>query len=85
MVGCLRWMQKPRVPIYRLEKPLIPSNMIRIICRYIGEVILQLLVDAMASHSNSTKPLPQLRPEYILLVPLSSTTHVCFLSGAVYN
>ena len=54
--------------------------------RYIGEVILQLLVEAMASHSNSTKPLPQLRTEYILLIPSSSTTHyVCFLSGAVYN
>ena len=33
--------------------------------RYIGELILQLSIDAMASHSNSTKPLPQLRTEYI--------------------
>ena len=50
--------------------------------RYIGEVILQLSIEAMASHSNSTKPLPQLRTEYILLITSSSTTHyVCFLSG----
>ena len=54
--------------------------------RYIGEVILQLSIEAMARHSNSTKPLPQLRTEYILLITLSSTTHyVCFLSGTVYN
>ena len=54
--------------------------------RYIGEVILQLLVEAMASHSNSTKPLPQLRTEYILLIlSLSATHYVCFFSGAVYN
>ena len=54
--------------------------------RYIGEVILQLSIEAMASHSNSTKPLPQLRTEYILLIASSSTTHyVCFLSGTVYN
>ena len=54
--------------------------------RYIGEVILQLSIEAMASHSNSTKPLPQLRTEYILLITSSSTTHyVCFLSGTVYN
>ena len=54
--------------------------------RYIGEVMLQLSIEAMASHSNSTKPLPQLRTEYILLIPTSSTTHyVCFLSGTVYN
>ena len=33
--------------------------------RYIGEVILQLSIEAMVSHSNSTKPLPQLRNEYI--------------------
>ena len=46
--------------------------------RYIGEVILQLSIEAMASHSNSTKPLPQLRTEYILLITSSSTTHyVC--------
>ena len=43
--------------------------------RYTGEVILQLSVEAMASHSKSIKPLPQLRAEYILLVPSSSTTH----------
>ena len=54
--------------------------------RYIGEVILQLLVEAMASHPNTTKPLPLLRTEYILLILSSSTTHyVCFLLGAVYN
>ena len=53
--------------------------------RYIGEVILQLLIEAMACHSNSTKPLPQQRTEYILLIPSSSATHyVCFLSGTVY-
>ena len=40
----------------------------------------------MASHSNSTKPLPQLRTEYILLMSSSSTSHdVFFISGAVYN
>ena len=54
--------------------------------RYIGEVILQLSIEAMASHLNSTKPLPQLRTEYIILITSSSTTHyVCFLSGTVYN
>ena len=54
--------------------------------KYIGEVMLQLSVEAMASHSNSTKPLPKLRTEYILLIPSSSTTHyVCLLSGAVYT
>ena len=53
---------------------------------YIGEVILQLSIEAMASHPNSTKTLPQLRTEYILLITSSSTTHyVCFLSGTVYN
>ena len=41
----------------------------------VGEVILQLSIEAMASHSNSTKPLPQLRTEYILLRTSSSTTH----------
>ena len=54
--------------------------------RYIGEVILQLSIEAMVSHSNSNKPLPQLRTEYILIITSSSTTHyVCFLSGTVYN
>ena len=54
--------------------------------RYIGEVILQLSIEALASHSNSTKPLLQLRTEYILLITSSSTTHyVRFLSGTVYN
>ena len=54
--------------------------------RYVGEVILQLSIEAMASHSNSTKPLPQLRTEYILLITSSSTTHyACFLSDTVYN
>ena len=54
--------------------------------RYIGELILQLSIEAMASHSNSTKPLPDLRLEYILLITSSSTTHyVYFLSGTVYN
>ena len=54
--------------------------------KYIGEVILHLSIEAMASHSNSTKPLPQLRTEYILLITSSLTTHyVCFLSGTVYN
>ena len=54
--------------------------------RYIGEVILQLSIEAMASHSNSTKPLSHLRTEYILLITSSSTTHyVCFLSGTVYS
>ena len=54
--------------------------------RYIGEVILQLSIEAMDSHLNSTKPLPQLRTEYILLITSSSTTHyVCFRSGTVYN
>ena len=54
--------------------------------RYIGEVIQQLSIEAMASYSNSTKPLPQLRTEYILLITSSSTTHyVCFLSDTVYN
>ena len=54
--------------------------------RYIGEVILQLSIEAMASHSNSTKPLPQLRTEYILLITSSSTTHyACFLSDTVYD
>ena len=54
--------------------------------RYIGEMILQLSIEAMASHSNSTKPLPQLRTEYILLITSSSTTHyACFLSYTVYN
>ena len=53
---------------------------------YIGEVIQQLSIEAMASYSNSTKPLPQLRIEYILLITSSSTTHyVCFLSDTVYN
>ena len=46
--------------------------------RYIGEVILQLLVEATARHSNCTKPLPQLRIEYILLIPSLSTTHCVF-------
>ena len=54
--------------------------------RYMGEVILQLSIEAMASHSNSTKPLSHLRTEYILLITSSSTTHyVCFLAGTVYN
>ena len=54
--------------------------------RYIGEVILQLSIEAMVSHSNSIKPLPQLRTEYILIITSSSTTHyVCFLSGIVYD
>ena len=42
---------------------------------YIGEVILQYLVEAMASHSKSTKPLPQLKMECILLISSSSTAH----------
>ena len=52
--------------------------------RYISEVILQLFVEAMASHSNKTKPMPQLRTEYILLIPSSTIHYVCVLSGAVY-
>ena len=54
--------------------------------RYIGEVILQLSIEAMVSHSNSNKPLLQLRTEYILIITSSSTTHyLCFLSGTVYD
>ena len=66
--------------LWSIAKLLVTSD------RYMGEVILQLLVEAMTSHSNSTKPLPQLRIKYILHILSSPTTHyVCFLSGVVYS
>ena len=78
--------KKSWVPNDRLESLWSLPTWLVISDRYIGEVILQLSIEAMASHSNSTKPLPQLRTEYILLITSSSTTHyACFLSDTVYN
>ena len=47
-------------------------------------MILQLSIEAMASHSNSTKPLPQLRTEYILLIT-SSSTKIMYVSFQVLS